>query len=133
MLKLKRYHDPGHSWLAVKRAIVVKYATRISHCSYERGETVYLEEDDDMCGFLRALRDAGVLYSIEDRHTDKPARIRSYASFALRAGECIPPTLAQCQGPPIAGLDAVWQEVSLQRDEFIRDHFVFATIGFKSE
>ena len=57
MTKLyKFYSDAGHGWLAVKRAELVELglADKISGYSYQRGQTVYLEEDSDMSKFCLA-------------------------------------------------------------------------------
>ena len=41
------YTDPGHGWFAVKRAELAQLGIlgQVSHYSYQRGRTVYLEED----------------------------------------------------------------------------------------
>jgi hypothetical protein len=79
----KYYTDPGHGWFAVKRDILEKYVDikKISHYSYMRGGTVYLEEDCD-CGLLfKALDAFGIEWGYTEKHTDKRHPIRSYASF----------------------------------------------------
>lgn len=55
--KIYVYHlDPGHGWLAVKRKELedLGIASKITSCSYQKGKTVYLEEDCDMSLFLQA-------------------------------------------------------------------------------
>jgi len=56
MLTLNFYADPGHGWCAVKRDLLTKLniADKISHYSYARGNTVYLEEDCDLSTFMQA-------------------------------------------------------------------------------
>lgn len=61
MKTYKFYEDPGHAWLAVKRAELVKLGilNKISHYSYQKGDTVYLEEDCDASTFFAVKRDKG--------------------------------------------------------------------------
>ena len=44
------YADPGHGWMAVKKQQLVELgiAAKITPCSYQRGDTAYLEEDGDL-------------------------------------------------------------------------------------
>ena len=46
--------DTGHGWLAVKRKELedLNIIDEISHFSYQRGKTVYLEEDRDASIFI---------------------------------------------------------------------------------
>jgi hypothetical protein len=55
-LKLTFFSDGGHGWLAVKRSLLVELGIdkKVSHCSYQKGETVYLEEDCDAALFYDA-------------------------------------------------------------------------------
>lgn len=55
-LKLTNHNDPGHSWYAVKRSLVKELGLEkeISPYSYQRGQTVYLEEDSDAGKFFNA-------------------------------------------------------------------------------
>ena len=56
-LKIKHHSDAGHGWYAVKRKLIEELGIQyeISGCSYEKGNTVYLEEDSDMRKFCKAL------------------------------------------------------------------------------
>lgn len=76
------YSDPGHGWLAVKRHVLeqLHLLHRISSYSYQRGATVYLEEDCDASLFLSIARHFGEV-NITDKFTDKRSPIRSYDSF----------------------------------------------------
>jgi len=53
--------DPGHGWLAVKRTELVKLniLVKVSPYSYQRGGTVYLEEDCDASLFFKAKEAIG--------------------------------------------------------------------------
>ena len=105
-LHLKLYSDPSHGWLAVKTEIVRLAGCEISPFSYQRGKTAYLEEDSDAPAFLRAIKEKGFSVFIEERHTNRNSPIRSYKEFRQLKEQMF--------------------------SEFIRDHFVFATIGFKT-
>jgi hypothetical protein len=82
-LKIKYYHDPGHGWLAVKRSLLIESGLEreISSFSYQKGQTVYLEEDDDAYKFEQAMKAKGYVFDVEHRHTEKSSPIRNYACY----------------------------------------------------
>jgi len=59
-MKLNVYNDPGHGWVAIKRSVLIKLGIehKITSYSYQRGQTVYLEEDCDASTLISAARDA---------------------------------------------------------------------------
>jgi hypothetical protein len=77
------YNDPGHGWLAVKRKELVELGIidKITEYSYQRGQTVYLEEDCDATLFVNAYTAKhGVKPVTKDiYHEHMP--IRGYDSF----------------------------------------------------
>jgi hypothetical protein len=77
------YTDPGHGWFAVKRAELAQLGIlgQVSHYSYQRGRTVYLEEDCDATLYFTAHKAAGTVPPYIEKHTDKRHPIRSYATF----------------------------------------------------
>jgi hypothetical protein len=79
------YNDPGHGWLAVKRklaqSIMGEQFMEISPYSYQKGDTIYLEEDCDMHRFLECVKNGGIAYVICHKHTNKYSPIRRYNSF----------------------------------------------------
>lgn len=86
--KIKFYEDSGHGWGAVKRQLLVDLgiADQISTFSYQKGGTVYLEEDCDLPLLVRTLKaKAGVTgidwqeYFTEGRHP-----IRSYHHYSRK-------------------------------------------------
>lgn len=83
ILKLKFYSDPGHGWLAVKRKLVqeLNLLNKITLYSYQKGDTVYLEEDCDASVFMDAAKSAGYEVLVDQRHTNKTHPIRSYERF----------------------------------------------------
>lgn len=81
---LHKYDDPGHGWLKVPRKTLVKLdlIKKVSSCSYQRGDYVYLEEDADMSLLWNALEARGETLTYHTHIADKRSKIRSYASFA---------------------------------------------------
>jgi len=80
----KFYMDPGHGWLAVKRSELddLGIASDISSFSYEKGATVYLEEDCDASRFFEAYEKRyGVKPEYISKHTNRDSPIRSYPCF----------------------------------------------------
>jgi hypothetical protein len=84
-IKLKFYSDPGHGWLAVKRKVIydMDLAGKITPYSYQRGQTVYLEEDLDANLLINTLRDRGIEITLLEKSTNKYSPIRSYDRFAV--------------------------------------------------
>lgn len=82
-MKFKKYNDPGHGWLAVPRKFLIESGVfmQISRYSYQKGNTVYLEEDGDMSIFLRKMKEKGISVEIEHKNTNKNSPIRYYKSF----------------------------------------------------
>lgn len=81
--KIKFYSDPGHGWGAVKRQVLRQYGLldRISGFSYQKGDTVYLEEDCDLPALVTALAANGTVVEWENKHTDNRSAIRGYDRF----------------------------------------------------
>lgn len=86
-LKIKVYNDPGHAWGAVKRQMLVDLgiADKISTFSYQKGNTVYLEEDCDLSLLIGALKARGVAVEWDERHTDRRSPIRGYDYYRKTA------------------------------------------------
>jgi hypothetical protein len=82
-LHVRKYEDPSHGWLAVPMQWIKQLGitSRISSCSYLRGETAYLEEDCDAPEFRKAAEAAGFKLFVDYRHTNDSSPIRSYPSF----------------------------------------------------
>ena len=86
----KFYSDPGHGWLAVKRQELIELGilNDISAYSYQRGKTVYLEEDGDATRFIHACVRKGLCATVKDfryetKYTNRVSPIRSYEGFKL--------------------------------------------------
>lgn len=77
------YTDPGHGWLDVPRSLLheLGIAERVSNYSYQRGKSVFLEEDCDYSLFRKAMMDAGREFTTADIHTDGQSFIRSLPSY----------------------------------------------------
>lgn len=72
MKTYKFYSDPGHGWCAVKKKELEQLgiSDKISAFSYMRGQTAYLEEDDDFTTFCEAKKAAGQEFK-KDWHVDE--------------------------------------------------------------
>lgn len=83
-MKIKFYTDDGHGWGAVKRSLLVEYGilNKITWYSYQRGDTVYLEEDCDLPTFCDTLLNRGISYTLEHHGTNGRSAIRSYERFS---------------------------------------------------
>ena len=79
---IKVYNDRGHGWGAVKRSLLFELGllNRISSYSYQRGRTVYLEEDQDLGLVIQRLVKLGVDFTFIEKYTDR-SPIRSYDYF----------------------------------------------------
>lgn len=86
-MKIKFYSDPGHGWAAVKRKLIdeLGIADRISRFSFQRGDTVYLEEDCDMPALVTQLALKGIVVDWQHRQSDRRSPIRSYQSFSAHS------------------------------------------------
>ncbi len=82
---IKFYSDPGHGWGAVKRKVLIDMgiADKISSYSYQKGDTVYLEEDCDLPKLTTALSVKGIWIEHKEKHTDRRSPIRSYESYRI--------------------------------------------------
>ena len=86
-IKIKVYADPGHAWGVVKRKSLEKLqiVDKISPYSYQRGASVYLEEDCDLSLFVKTIKGLGFEVEYVENHTDKRSPIRSYDSFSNKS------------------------------------------------
>lgn len=83
--KIKFYSDPGHGWGAVKRNVLIEHGVidKISRFSYQKGATVYLEEDGDLGTLVTTLATKGITIQYEEKTSDNRSPIRSYDSFKV--------------------------------------------------
>ena len=80
----KSYSDSGHGWAAVKRDFLTYLGILgdITRFSYQRGATVYLEEDCDVSTFVNAYTAKyGKAPEFPAGKYKDTSPIRSYASF----------------------------------------------------
>jgi hypothetical protein len=79
------FSDPGHGWIKVSRAEINKLGIgdKISRCSYQRGNFVYLEEDGDATLFSRTKQACGELITYVERYSNRLSKIRSYESYSF--------------------------------------------------
>jgi hypothetical protein len=80
----KYFHtDPSHGWLAVKRKELEELgiAGMISNYSYEKGSTVYLEEDVDAGIYVKAKSKTGVTVTFKESFREH-SPIRGYKKYS---------------------------------------------------
>jgi len=85
VLKISFYSDPGHGWAAVKRQLIdeLGIAEYISEYSFQKGNTVYLEEDQDLPMFLAAFsKQRKQKVEFVEKHTDGRSPIRGYERYS---------------------------------------------------
>lgn len=82
-MKLKYYTDPGHGWIAIKRKVLndLEVADKITVFSYQKGQTVYLEEDCDAFLVMQKLSEKGITVTFDRKHTNNRSPIRNYNRF----------------------------------------------------
>lgn len=73
--------DPGHGWLAVKKTEVKRLGIEVSEYSYQKGDTVYLEEDMDAVSFFMAKKALGEEVSFKESYQENTP-IRNYARYS---------------------------------------------------
>lgn len=86
-LTIRYTQDPGHGWIHVKRDLAQRILgddlAKISSFSYQRGATLYLEEDQDADLFLKAASRCGYAINLVSHHVNRHSPIRSYPPFSL--------------------------------------------------
>ena len=77
--------DPGHGWIQVEMSELerLNIAGDISHYSYRRGSTAFLEEDCDATRFHNAKLAAGENYTATDLNVNHSHKIRSYRPYTV--------------------------------------------------
>ena len=83
--RLRVFSDEQHGWIRVKRDLLNRYsvASDITKFSYERGEWVYLEEDQDATTFFNAVNKAGDRIEQSVTHS-RLSSIRNYDRYTIR-------------------------------------------------
>lgn len=82
-ITIATYSDPGHGWAKVPRKYLqeLMIEEKISGCSYQLGDYVYLEEDCDMSTFMNACKANDVTVEMKHSSSNKSSKIRNYARF----------------------------------------------------
>lgn len=84
------FHDPSHGWIKVKMDVLItlfggSWRSSFSPFSYEKGDNVYLEEDQDAATFIKRLKEKQISYKFRDRVASKQlSRIRTYTPLRPR-------------------------------------------------
>lgn len=83
MIEIKFHSDAGHGWYEVPISLIkeLKLTKKITHFSYKKGNSAYLEEDLDASTLIDELNKREMEYNIiELPHVDN-SPIRNYSSF----------------------------------------------------
>ena len=83
-LTFKFHSDPGHGWLEVPQTLIMQLGLvdKISHYSYFKDNTAYLEEDGDAGIFLDALKlNKDIKVEFDEISYNNESKIRSYPSY----------------------------------------------------
>jgi hypothetical protein len=109
ILKLNYFTDPGHGWVAIKLNQLEKLGLidQISHYSYIKGKSAYLEEDCDLGLLFKACDNKGIQIQTFSKHTNNRSKIRSFDHYS--------PSKARA-----ALLDPL---------QFMREHFIVVHVG----
>lgn len=82
------YQDNGHAWLRVRRSELesMQLLDEISRFSYEHLTWVYLEEDQDMGIYIKAMEDRGYCIEFDTKYSET-SNIRRYRPFTMTSYE----------------------------------------------
>ena len=85
LITLRYYADPGHGWVAVKRRMLedLGITDQITPYSFQKGKTVYLEEDQDLGTLLTALDSKLIGVRLKEKHTNRYSPIRRFQPYAI--------------------------------------------------
>jgi len=71
--------DPGHSWGEIKMGdLPLKIRKTISPYSFKKGNSLFLEEDDDLGKAVAFYKESGVTFSVKYVEYKDDAPIRRY-------------------------------------------------------
>lgn len=89
-----RYADGGHSWFKVKRDQIelLGIENKISGCSYQFGDYVYLEEDCDAALYFKAVlgkkendsltwQEIAERFNVKENYSNR-SRVRTYPNYS---------------------------------------------------
>jgi hypothetical protein len=85
-LTITYHRDPGHGWFEVKRELLATLGIQhlITTFSFEKGDRVFLEEDQDAGVLVRSLGELGIKYSTVPLHTDNDHWIRGLDRYQYK-------------------------------------------------
>lgn len=73
--------DARHGWVAVPRKIISILGIKVSLCSYQQDEVVFLEEDCDYLRFKLGMEAEGRLFRLNPQDDGSTSRIRNFAPY----------------------------------------------------
>ena len=77
------FNDPGHGWYRVPRTLLEELGIigQITTFSYQKGQWVYCEEDQDAHTLITALEAAKVPFKTIEKYAKGKSKIRDYNHF----------------------------------------------------
>ena len=84
-ITLRHYTDDGHGWVAVKRHWLESFgiADKVTHYSYQKGNTVYLEHDCDAPLLIETMKKKGQDFDLLSINHNGNSPIRSYDRYSF--------------------------------------------------
>jgi hypothetical protein len=88
-IKVTEHSDSQHGWLAVNRKKVqeIMGLENVTRFSYQKGNTVYLECDQDLTNFMNAVEKKGIELETKLGKHYESSPIRYYSPFYLMDDE----------------------------------------------
>lgn len=99
-ITVKSFSDAGHGWLGVKRKLLERLSIEhlISPYSYQRGASVYLEEDCDASIFIKAFeKHFGYTPEVKGMKWVDYSPIRSYECYSHASHNLSPDDFREAQ------------------------------------
>lgn len=82
-LQITYHQDAGHGWIEVPRSLLLEHGVEclITSYSYQSGDRVFLEEDQDAATLLKKLEAAGVEYDVKEYYCGNWAFVRNFPRY----------------------------------------------------
>ncbi len=78
-VKIIHHVDPGHSWGEIKMGdLPLKLRKKISPYSFQKGDSLFLEEDCDLWIAVSFYKESGITFSIKRVIYKRECKIRRY-------------------------------------------------------
>jgi hypothetical protein len=84
-MKVTFFNDAGHGWYSVKKAWLEFHGlmNKVSSFSYQKGDTIYLEEDCDASLLFNKAKEIGLELSVKSSYKHR-SPVRSYSTVTKK-------------------------------------------------